>query len=41
MIIVSDNSEVMSSARMRESALKIFKKMEWTEGLDLGNLPNG
>lgn len=34
MIIVSDNSEVMSSERMRESAQKIFRKMEWTDGLD-------
>ena len=41
MIIVSDNSEVMSSARMRDSALKVFKKMGGTEGLDLGYLPNG
>ena len=40
MIIVSDNSEVVSSERMRQSALKVFRKMEWTEGLDLGNLPN-
>ena len=41
MIIVSDNSEVMSSARMRESALKVFKKMEWTEGLELSERANG
>ena len=40
MIIVSDNSDVMSSERMRQSALKVFKKMEWTEGLDLGTIPN-
>ena len=40
MVIVSDNSEVMSSARIRESALKVFKKMGWTEGLDLGALPD-
>ena len=40
MIIVSDKSDVMCSERMRESAYKVFKKMEWTEGLDLGNAPN-
>jgi ribonuclease P protein component len=40
MIIVSDKSDVMCSERMRESAYKVFKKMEWTEGLDLGNTPN-
>ena len=40
MIIVSDKAAEVSSERMRQSALKVFKKMEWTEGLDLGNLPN-
>ncbi len=29
MIIVSDNSKEMSSERFRESARKIFHKMEW------------
>jgi ribonuclease P protein component len=40
MIIVSDKAGEVSSERMRQSALKVFKKMEWTEGLDLGAMPN-
>lgn len=40
MIIVSDKAGEVSSERMRQSALKVFKKMEWTDGLDLGAMPN-
>jgi ribonuclease P protein component len=29
MVIVTDNSEVMTAERLRESAFKIFRKMEW------------
>jgi ribonuclease P protein component len=41
MIIVSDKAGEVSSERMRQSALKVFEKMGWTEGLDKGCLPNG
>ena len=29
MVIVNDPSDVMTPDRLRESALKIFRKMEW------------
>ena len=35
MIIVSDNSKEMSSERFRESAQKIFHKMEWDKQSDV------
>ena len=35
MIIVSDNSKEMSSERFRESAQKIFHKMEWDKQQDV------
>lgn len=29
MIIVSDNSQIVTAARLRESAQKVFAKMNW------------
>jgi ribonuclease P protein component len=29
MVIVTDPSDVMTAERLRESAFKIFRKMEW------------
>ncbi len=35
MVVVTDSSEEMTAERLRESAFKIFRKMEWN-GADVG-----
>ncbi|PWJ68102.1 ribonuclease P protein component [Fibrobacter sp. UWR4] len=37
MIIVNDKAEEVTSERFRETAEKIFKKMEWSQDADSSN----
>ncbi|SHK73947.1 hypothetical protein SAMN05720468_10636 [Fibrobacter sp. UWEL] len=37
MIIVNDKAEEVTSERFRETAEKIFKKMEWSQNADSAN----